>query len=125
MKQDGSFVSESKCIAQAIFLPHPRKCDVVSHLSINGMENWQCQISRRSKIEAGVVDGNIAELSPLPKHTQSFESRSVEKKHNCDKDDDITINSSNICCMVAKSWSMRNMKGYHCLVLSVITWLES
>ena len=71
------------------------------------------------------MDGNIAELSPLPKHTQSSESQSFEKKHNYDKDHDITINSSNICCMVAMYWSMRNMKGYHCLVLSVVTWLES
>ena len=32
VKQDGSFGSESWCIAQTTFLPHSRKCNVVSHL---------------------------------------------------------------------------------------------
>ena len=69
------------------------------------------------------MDGNIAVLSPLPKHTQSSESRSVEKKHITRT----TISLSTVrtlCCMVAMSWSMRKMKGYPCLVLRVVTWLE-
>ena len=52
VKHDGSFVSEYWCIAQTIFLPHPRKCDVVSPL----LMAWKIGnvISGRSKIGAGI-----------------------------------------------------------------------
>ena len=81
VKQDGSFVSGCWCIAKAIFLPHPMKCAVVSHL----LMAWKVGnvISGMSNIGIGIMDWIIAVHSPFLKSTQSVESRrTVEKKHN-------------------------------------------
>ena len=98
LKHDGALVSASSVSvspgvfcqdAQTVFLPHPRKCDVVSH----PVMAWKSgnATDQRSKIGADIMDGNIAKISPLPKPTQnSTRPKCWEEAYG--KDHDITIN---------------------------------
>ena len=86
---DGSFVSESWCITQAICLPHLRKCDVVSYLLMALVMSDIGKVQYRSRYHGWKYRGAFANQRNPPKAPRN---PSVERKH-VTKDHDITINN--------------------------------
>ena len=88
LKHDGALVSASSVSvspgvfgqdAQAVFLPHPRKCDVVSH-PVMAWKSGNATDREGPRSEQISWMGISRSVSPLPKPTQSSTRPSVVKK---------------------------------------------
>ena len=110
LKHDGALVCASSVSvspgvfcqdAQAVFFPHPRKCDVVSH-PVMAWKSGNATDREGPRSEQISWMGISRRFFPLPKPTQNF-TRPKCWEEAYGKDHDITINCSNICCLVSLS----------------------
>ena len=103
LKHDGALVSASSVSASpgvfcqdapAVFLPHPRKCEIVSH-PVMVWKSGNAIDREGPRSEQISWMGISRSFFPLPKPTQQlYQTKCCEEAY--DKDHDITSNCSNI-----------------------------